>query len=181
MSIERLQKYIFLDRDGTVIVDKHYLHRPEEVQLCDGVIEGLGNLQKSGFELVVVTNQSGIGRGFYSADQMHLVHERISKILSDDEIVIRDFLFCPHTPEANCDCRKPQTGLLDRFREMHLVDINSSWVIGDRLCDVEFAKNAGLRSVWIQNSRHPEEMERCRMISDHTAQSFAEAARHIVG
>ena len=176
-----MQKYVFLDRDGTVIVEGHYLHRPEDVELETGVIEGLKRLQQQGFELVIVSNQSGIGRGYFGRDAVEAVHERIAELLRAEGIEIRDFLFCPHTPEEGCRCRKPGTELLERFAKQYPIDLSNSWVVGDRLCDVQLARNFNLNPVWIQNQRHPDEIPKCMELADVVANSFEEAAQEILG
>ena len=174
-------KYLFLDRDGTLIQNKHYLSDPEQVEFCEGAIEGLLGLKSAGYRLVVVTNQSGIGRGYFTVEQMEAVHKRIKENLFRKGILIEEILYCPHRPEEECDCRKPKAGMIKNYlKEKNLIEIEG-WVIGDRWCDIEMARRAKLRSVWIENQRHPEEIPRCRQYSDIVASSIEEAAQLIIG
>ncbi|MEG6552093.1 HAD-IIIA family hydrolase, partial [Desulfocurvibacter africanus] len=115
------KRYVVLDRDGTIIVDKHYLADPEGVELLPGAVEGLARLAGAGLGLVVATNQSGIGRGYFGEEDLHLVNARLSEVLAEHGVHIERYYFCPHGPEADCACRKPCTGLLDQAaRELGL-------------------------------------------------------------
>ena len=108
---------VFLDRDGTLIVEKKYLSDPTDVELERGVIEGLALLQSVGWPLVVVTNQSGIGRGYFGLDAAVAVNDRIDAILREHGVVLSAWYLCPHAPEEGCRCRKPERGLADRAAE----------------------------------------------------------------
>lgn len=144
------KRWIFLDRDGTIIVEKNYLHDPDEVELLPGTAEGLLKLQKAGYKLVVLTNQSGIGRGYYREKDMNNVHERIKAILLSEGISIDGFFYCPHRPDENCSCRKPKTGLALLACEVlgfSLADV--ACVIGDKKCDIDFARNLGVPSILV--------------------------------
>ena len=108
-------KYIILDRDGTLIEEKNYLHDPDQVSLLPGVIEGLKKLASAGYKFIVLTNQSGIGRGYFKESDMFAVNERLSFILSSEGIEITKFYYCPHKPEEGCRCRKPKPGMVHRL------------------------------------------------------------------
>lgn len=176
-----IRKFLFLDRDGTLIRNRHYLSDPDGVEFCPGATKGLSEFIKASFHIVVVTNQSGIGRGYFTLEQMHDVHQRISDLLHTEGIVIAGFLYCPHRPEDACRCRKPSVGLIEDYQKRHAVELGKSWVIGDRWCDIAMAQNAGLGSVWIENTRHQEEIERCRDHATYVVSTIFEAARLIIG
>jgi len=134
---------VFLDRDGTLIVEKHYLSDPEAVSLEGAVIEGLSQLQEDGHPLIVVSNQSGVGRGLFSEADAHAVNGRVDALLRQQGIVILAWYLCPHAPESPCTCRKPLPGLpIAAAREWGL-RLPGSYVIGDRRTDVEMADAIG--------------------------------------
>lgn len=136
---------VLLDRDGTVIYDRHYLSDPEGVELLPGVVEGLHLLQGAGAELFLVTNQSGIGRGMFSEQSYLACHARLEELLQREELRLADSIFCPHAPEQRgCACRKPQPGMWKHLRDGHGLSPESSAMIGDKLVDIEFGQNAGL-------------------------------------
>jgi D-glycero-D-manno-heptose 1,7-bisphosphate phosphatase len=144
-----MPRAVFLDRDNTLVHDTGYTHRVEDLQLLPGVPEGLAQLQAEGFVLLIVTNQSGIGRGFYTVEQFQAFQQALDAELSQYGVVIRKSYFCPHLPEDGCACRKPRTGLLLEARAEHGIDLSASWVIGDRATDVELAHNAGARGALV--------------------------------
>jgi D-glycero-D-manno-heptose 1,7-bisphosphate phosphatase len=134
---------VFLDRDGTLIVEKHYLCDPDEVVIERSVIEGLALLQQQQHPLVVVSNQSGIGRGLMSEAQAHQVNRRVDLLLRDQGIRILAWYLCPHVPAANCACRKPLPGMaLQAARDWQL-ELAGCFVVGDKRADVELADALG--------------------------------------
>ena len=142
-----LRPAVFLDRDGTLIEDVGYPRDPETVRLVDGAPEALAALRRAGFALVVVSNQSGIGRGFVTREEAKAVHERFLRELRARGVELDDVRYCPHTPEDACTCRKPATGLLlDAARELGL-DLARSFMVGDKPDDVEAGRAAGCRTV----------------------------------
>lgn len=136
---------VLLDRDGTVIYDRHYLSDPEGVELLPGAVEGLRLLQGAGAELFLVTNQSGIGRGMFSEQSYLACHARLEELLQHEGLRFADSAFCPHAPEQqDCACRKPQSGMWERLRDTHGLSSETSVMIGDKLVDIAFGQNAGL-------------------------------------
>ncbi|WP_437610331.1 D-glycero-beta-D-manno-heptose 1,7-bisphosphate 7-phosphatase [Erwinia sp. V71] len=142
---------IFLDRDGTINVDHGYVHEIDNFEFIDGVIEAMQQLKKMGFALVLVTNQSGIARGMFSEDQFMQLTEWMDWSLADRDVDLDGIYFCPHLPDASeeayrqqCDCRKPQPGmLLAAQQELH-IDMSASYMVGDKLEDMLAAKAAGV-------------------------------------
>jgi len=141
--------YVFLDRDGTLNVDRGYVHRWDDWEFLGGVIEALERFRNRGFGLVVVTNQSGVARGLYGEDDVRVLHSQVNRWLRCRGIAIDAFRYCPHGPDVQCGCRKPATGMVANWvAETGAVpDYSRSWTIGDRLTDIEFGKALGTRTV----------------------------------
>lgn len=135
---------VLLDRDGTLIEDRHYLADPQGVTLLPGVGEGLALLQQEGWKLFVVSNQSGVGRGFFSESAVQACQARLDALLLPFGVCFTDSVWCPHAPEDACACRKPQTGLWKTLEKKHGLCAAESVMIGDKLSDMAFAANAGL-------------------------------------
>lgn len=137
----QLRKVIFLDRDGTINVDYGYLHRREQFELLPGALEGLKLLREMGFGLVIITNQSGIGRGMFTIDDYYDFQEFFESELNKNGITILGTYFCPHIDADNCSCRKPKTGLYEKAIEELNIDVKKSYAIGDNLRDVAICKS----------------------------------------
>lgn len=138
-------RFVLLDRDGTLVEDEGYTHRPEDYRLLPGVREGLRLLASAGYRLAIVTNQSGIGRGFFDEAAFHAFQRLLCDDLARDGIVIERSFFCPHLPEAGCACRKPAPGLLHAAARELGATLSLSWMIGDTVHDAEAAFRAGCR------------------------------------
>ena len=143
-SQRKPKKAIFLDRDGVINVDKRFVFSKEDFEWVDGVKEALKKLQESGYELIIVTNQSGIGLMYYSVkDFMELTRWMLDE-LEKEGVEILDVYYCPHAPDANCDCRKPAPGMILDAAETHTIDLKRSWMIGDKTTDILAGKLAGI-------------------------------------
>lgn len=154
------RKWLILDRDGTLIQEKNYLHDPEGVVIYPEVIKGLCKLKESGYKFVVVTNQSGIGRGYYTENDLKAVNLRISSLLKEYGIEIAGYYHCPHVPGYGCSCRKPAAGLISTAASELGFDISDiAYVIGDKKSDVELAENIGVPSVLVKTGYGAEEYE----------------------
>ncbi|MCF8106496.1 MAG: HAD family hydrolase [Desulfohalobiaceae bacterium] len=138
---------ILLDRDGTVIKEKDYLCRPEELELLPGAGQALKSLQDMGCRLFLVTNQSGIGRGVFTLEDYHLVQARLENLLAEHGVFFQDEKFCPHPPSAGCTCRKPGTLMWQELVRDHDLYPETSLMIGDKPADLEFGAGAGLRGL----------------------------------
>src|SRR2546423_10144261 len=138
---------VFLDRDGTLIDDVGYPRDPAGVRLVDGAAEALVALRQAGFRLVVVSNQSGIGRGLVTEDEARSVHERFVSELEHRGVRLDGVRYCPHAPEAGCDCRKPAPGLLLTAAVDLGLDLDASFMVGAKGPDVEPAPRAGSPTV----------------------------------
>lgn len=145
-------KAVFLDRDGTVIEDVGYPRDPEQVRLLPGAAEALERLRRAGFALVVVSNQSGIGRGLVTEEEAAAVHRRFVSALAERGIELAGAFYCPHAPADGCSCRKPSPELLRRAAdELHL-DLECSFMVGDKDSDVEAGRRAGCAAVLIAST-----------------------------
>ena len=142
----------FLDRDGTIIVEREYLSDPNDVELLPGAVNGLAALHALGFALIVVTNQSGIARGFYGEQQFHAVQAAMERLLAHDGVRLDATYFCPHHPDFSgpCDCRKPGLALFLEAAETHHLDLAASVWIGDRVTDVIPANQLGGRGFLVR-------------------------------
>jgi D-glycero-D-manno-heptose 1,7-bisphosphate phosphatase len=139
---------VFLDRDGTIILDADYCSDPKRVQIFPGVVEALRRLKAKGFRLLVITNQSGIGRGFFTVEQYRAVEMETSRQLGDD--LIDATYFCPDVPGQPSQCRKPAPGMVLQAAREHHLDLARSFFVGDKETDVECAHNAGVRAIRVR-------------------------------
>ena len=137
------RKAAFIDRDGTLIEEVNFLARVEDLQIFPYTAEALRLLRNAGFLVIVVTNQSGIGRGIYDESAMNAIHEAMQSRLDG---LIDAFYFCPHLPCDGCSCRKPGLGMIESAVADFPIELDGSWMIGDKKIDVETGHNAGIRS-----------------------------------
>lgn len=135
-----MNKAIFLDRDGTINVDYGYVYKKENLKFIDGVIEGLKILSDLDYKLIIVTNQSGIGRGMYTEKDFKAFNKYMLKALKEEDINIDKVYYCPHNPDDNCNCRKPKLELFYKAIEDFNIDINNSFAIGDKTRDLAICK-----------------------------------------
>jgi len=170
---------IFLDRDNTINYDPGYLSDPNLVQILPYVIDGLKLLNNAGYEFIIITNQSGIGRGYYKEEDMHRVNQRILDILKSQNIFIKDIFFCPHTEEDQCMCRKPKHGLILQALEKYpTINLKTSWIIGDSLRDIFAGENLNIKGVLIDAETKPIEKKPTNLI--YVAKNLKEAAEYIL-
>jgi len=141
MKAER--RALFLDRDGTVIVDAGYTRRPEDVRLLDGAAVALAEAASLGYALVVVSNQSGVGRGYFTEAELDRVHARMVELLAEHGVALDGAFYCLHAPQEDCACRKPKPEMLERAARELGLDLARSAMIGDKASDVEAGLAAG--------------------------------------
>jgi D,D-heptose 1,7-bisphosphate phosphatase len=139
------KRAVFLDRDGTLNVDPGYLNHPEKLELIPGVPEALKRLKEAGYWLVVVSNQSGVGRGLIPLEMLPRIHDRMDEILRPVGGAVDDYSLCIHHPDAGCECRKPKPGLLLQAAQRLGIDLKASFMVGDKPVDVEAGRGAGVR------------------------------------
>ncbi len=173
-----MKKAAFIDRDGTLVEEVNYLSRVEDLRVFDYTREALELLRAADFQIVVVTNQSGIGRGIYTEEAMHSIHEAMADELAG---LIDAFYFCPHLPDAGCECRKPGLGMIKAACRDHQIKLSDSWMIGDKLLDIETGFNAGICTAMVQTgygSTHAGLLDRN---PDIIGSDLLEVVRNIIG
>lgn len=143
------RRAIFLDRDGTIIVDSGYLCDPAGVELLPGAVAGLRRMQALGLALVVVTNQSGIGRGYYDRAAADRVGQRLDDLLAAEGVRLDGVYICPHAPQDGCACRKPRPGLVEQASRELGLEPAASFVIGDKACDIGLGEAVGATTILV--------------------------------
>ena len=142
--------FVLLDRDGTLNVEKHYLSDPDELALFPGTTCALKRLRQLGYGLVVVTNQSGVGRGYFTAEAVERVHDRLRELLAADGASVDAIYICPHAPDQDCDCRKPLPGMALQAIAEFGFDPEKSIVIGDKAVDIALGRAIGARTILVR-------------------------------
>lgn len=155
-----MKKALFLDRDGVTIDYIPYLSRSEQVSLPQGAGKALKQWQNEGYQLVIVTNQSGISRGYFSLEDVKGIHQCIIEKYRHFGVEFADILMCPHQPSDNCDCRKPLPSLILNYSKKYNIDLSQSLFIGDAPSDIECAFNAGCQPVLLLTGRGKETREK---------------------
>lgn len=140
-------KVVFLDRDGTINVDYGYVYQKEKLDFLPGVIEGLKKLQNAGYKLIIVTNQSGIGRGYFSENQFLEFNEYFLSKLSEKGILIDKVYYCKHLPDDNCECRKPKIALFEQAIKDFNIDLDNSFAVGDNIRDLSICDTTNVRGI----------------------------------
>ena len=170
------RRAVLLDRDGTIIVEKNYLGSAEGVELLPGAAQALRSLHDAGFLLIVITNQSGIGRGMFSVEAMTAVNDEIQRQLRADQVQIDAFYHCPHAPDDVCECRKPAPSLAWQAARDFGFDPAQSFVIGDKGSDIELGRAIGAGTILVRTGygrQHEESGVRADVIADDLAAAAA--------
>jgi D-glycero-D-manno-heptose 1,7-bisphosphate phosphatase len=152
-----LEKAVFLDKDGTLVVDVPCNVDPKKIVLVDNAVAALRLLSGLGYKLFVISNQSGVARGYFSEQDLVLYLHELDTLFRESNIIFDGFYYCPHDKSADCDCRKPKPGMIQKAAQKHGIDLAASWFIGNVLNDVEAGLRAGCRTILINNS---DEIER---------------------
>lgn len=139
-----MKRAVFLDRDGVINVDKNYVFKQSDFEFVENIFSELKYLQELDFLLFIITNQSGISRGYYTKTDFDILTDWMLKKFAEQKINISQVEYCPHRPEEKCKCRKPEIGMIENILENYDVDLSNSWLIGDRLSDIECAKSIGI-------------------------------------
>jgi D-glycero-D-manno-heptose 1,7-bisphosphate phosphatase len=158
-----MNRAIFIDKDGTLIEDVPYNVDPQKIRLASDCIEGLLRLQEAGFLLIIISNQSGIARGYFKEQTLAGVWQKIDELLRIEGIKLHGWYYCPHHPDGSvvkyaieCECRKPLPGMIHQAASDYQADLSSSWMIGDILHDVEAGNRAGCKTILIDNGHETE-------------------------
>jgi|SRR5579872_2572192 len=145
-----MKKIIILDRDGVINYDsQEYIKSPDEWHAIPGSLEAIAQLNRAGFYVMVVTNQSGIGRGYYDVATLDLIHEKMFSELAVVGGHIEEIFFCPHLPTDNCLCRKPKPGLLQQIQKKYAINLADVFFIGDKISDVQAATASGCKPIFL--------------------------------
>ena len=175
-----MKPWIILDRDGTLNVDTGYLHEPEKVTLERGVAQGLKKLAACGFRFVVVSNQSGVGRGYFTEKELNATNEKIAGLLFEHGVKIEGFFCCTHTPDAKCSCRKPAIGLvLQAQSKLNFKTSEIACVIGDKSSDVALGEKLKVPTVLVFTGYGKEQYEK-GVRATVNASDLSEAADEII-
>lgn len=170
---------VLVDRDGTLIFDEHYLADPKRVRLIPGCAEALARLQDAGFELIMISNQSGIARGLLTIDDVEAANTRVRDDLKSAGVELLEGYYCPHGPTDGCQCRKPRAGMIHRARTDNDLDLSSSFVVGDKDSDVLAGKAAGCRTILLRTEgANPEPADGAA--ADFVARSWYDVAAFIL-
>ncbi len=187
-----MDKVVFFDRDGTINEEVHYLHRAEELRILSGVPKALCRLRGAGFKLVVVTNQSGVARGYFTCQEVERLHGYLNEQLKKEGAWIDAYYYCPHHPvygigiyKRTCRCRKPGTGLFEMAQERFDVDKAHSYMIGDKDLDIQAGRNFGVSSILVGTGygaafKKKVEERSCPPFYDYYAETLLEAAEYIL-
>ena len=152
-------RYALLDRDGTIIVEKHYLKSLDDLELLPGAAEGLRRLAAQGFGLIVVTNQSGIGRGLMNVEDVEAIHQQLWRRLLVEGVRIEGIYYCSHAAADNCECRKPKPGLGLQAARQHKFDLREAIVIGDKKSDIDFGRALGVARTFLVRTGYGKQFE----------------------
>jgi D-glycero-D-manno-heptose 1,7-bisphosphate phosphatase len=175
------RQFVVLDRDGTIIVERHYLSDPRQIELLPGTVKGLRQMLAMGLGLVVVTNQSGVERGLFDEAHLDLIHGRLCGLLETRGIHLERIYFCPHRPENDCSCRKPKPGLIERAARELDFDLQTSFVIGDKPADIEMGRKVRATTVLVRTGYGADFVGNSAVVPDYVANDLSGAAQIIEG
>jgi D-glycero-D-manno-heptose 1,7-bisphosphate phosphatase len=187
-GVAAADKVVILDRDGTMVIDRGYLDDPAGLEFAPGAAEGLHRLHSHGYRLVVITNQSGVGRGFFTLERLEAMNARLRIMVEHAGARLEGIYFCPHAPEAGCACRKPALGLLTQAASELGFDPSSAVMIGDKESDVVFGRRAGAMTILISGdastsagpSTSGDAAAHTRIEADLVARDLMEAAGAVI-
>jgi len=154
------KKLVILDRDGVINEgSSSYIRRPEDWHPIHGSLEAMGALCQAGYQLALATNQSGIGRGMFSHEELKLVHQKMLALLEPHHGTFTYLAYCPHHPDDGCQCRKPKSGMLHEISEQLSIDLSEAYMVGDSLCDIQAAQSAGAHPILVGVKRDKVRLE----------------------
>ncbi|GAB3122606.1 D-glycero-beta-D-manno-heptose 1,7-bisphosphate 7-phosphatase [Novispirillum itersonii] len=172
-------RYVLLDRDGTINVDTHYLSDPDELRLETDAVAGLCLLRDMGFRFAVLTNQSGIARGYFTRARLEEIHDRLTALLAEQGITLDGYFICPHGPDEDCPCRKPLPGLGEQARQALGFDPRQAWMIGDKDADIGLGQALGAKTVLVRTGKGAKTEAAGTCTPTLIADTLADAARQI--
>lgn len=175
-------KTVFIDRDGTINENTGYINSPNLFKMYPGVAEGVKLLKDKGFKIVIITNQSGIARGLFTKETLEEIHDKMKNEFKEKGASFDAIYYCPHHPDEKCNCRKPRTGLLEKAIRDFDVDLKKSYIIGDRMLDIEAGKKIGVKTVLVPEKIEmvKREMEKSDIVPDHISNDFSLGVKWIL-
>jgi heptosyltransferase-2 len=175
---------VFLDRDGTTNRDTGYIKTPDELEVFPGAVEAIARLKQAGAKVVMITNQSGVGRGFFSLEMLGAIHARLREIFQAGGASLDGLYYCPHHPDDGCACRKPGTAMVERAVADLGLDLSRAYVVGDQRCDIELARRIGAKGILVTTGPTSlEALARLReegMAPDYVAANLGEAVNWLL-
>jgi len=178
-----LNKAVFLDRDGTINTSVPYIDDYSKFEFYPKTIKALKLLILNGYKIVIITNQSGIGRGFFSLEKLNRIHKKMLSDLQNNDIILSGIYYCPHVPEDNCKCRKPETEMLKSACTDLFIDPHKSYFIGDKMIDVITGKRFGCKSILVKTGCGESEfklLERSEFIPDKVCTDLLDATNWLI-
>ena len=166
---------VFLDRDGTMAKDVQYCRSPEDFELFPDTAKAIKLLREHGFKIIVLTNQSGIARGYFTEETLAKIHDKMENELAKEGAFVDAIYYCPHHPDDNCDCRKPKPKMVLQAAKDYNIDLSQSFVIGDLQMDIELGKTVGCNTILLSQKQNSEQTP------DYIATDLYQAAEWIVG
>jgi D-glycero-D-manno-heptose 1,7-bisphosphate phosphatase len=162
------QKFIILDRDGTIVVDKHYVHKIKDMEFLANAIKGMKLMVNAGYKLIILTNQAGIAKGYFNRAAADKFNDELKKRLRRKGVEITDIKICHHHPDVTgiCQCRKPKTGMVDIIKESHNLKPSEAIFIGDKDCDIALGHNCNALSIRIRNKQYPSKIKANHTVGD---------------
>jgi len=170
------KRAVFLDRDGTMAKDVHYCRRPEDFRLFPNTAKAIKLLSEHGFKVIVITNQSGIARGYFTEEALAQIHEKMKAELAKEGAWIDGIYYCPHHPDDNCNCRKPKPKLVLQAAKEHDIDLKHSFVVGDLSLDIDLGKAVGCKTILLLDSPQ----EDMNISPDYIASDLLEATQYVL-
>lgn len=177
---ETKKRAAFFDRDGTINEDVGYLAKPDDLRMIDGAATSIRRLNDAGVKVIVISNQSGVGRGYFTGDDVEAVNGRLVELLADEGARLDGVYCCVHRPDEDCGCRKPRTGLTDKAAVEHGIDNALSYVVGDKASDMGLAEKIGAKGVMVMTGNGPEEFKKLAGKPDFVAKDITDAVDWII-
>ena len=171
-----MPRLVLIDRDGTINIERNYLSAPDQIELFPQAADAVKLLRKLGLIVVIVTNQSAIGRGYFDLGRLAEIHARLGEVLRESGAQVDAIYFCPHTPEDACGCRKPQTEMAQRAASEFTADLSKSFVIGDNGCDIELGQNIGATTILVRTGYGKATWQKIETKPDYTVENLYAAA-----
>ncbi|UCE37026.1 MAG: D-glycero-beta-D-manno-heptose 1,7-bisphosphate 7-phosphatase [Thermoplasmata archaeon] len=176
-------KAVFLDRDGTINEEVNYLSKIEQVKILPNSPKAIKLLNENGFKVIVVTNQSGVARGYFSKEDLENVNNHLRDELLNEGAVVDGIYFCPHHPDDGCDCRKPKTGMIVEAKADFDIEVSSSFIVGDKLLDLETGRKMGCKTVLVLTGYGKDELKdknNWEFTPDYIAEDLLDAVMWII-